>query len=342
MEKGTQPAIEPSVLRQGFNPDEHPVIRNRARLPTPPIRNAFNIVSRTVLQRDPGCCFIAHPRFGKTSAIRVMSKQLAQSFPKMPTVTVNAKSHPRFSEATFYGELLATCGHGAPTTGKIEARRLRFFNFLWALAHSRDSDRVLMFVDEAQNWHESELSVLRDLSNDLALEREINLIAVFFGQPELASLRTALLQSARIDLIGRFMIQQYNFSGLASLAELSETMGYYDDPEVSEFPEGSGISYSEFLLGKAFRGGWRLKNESGRLWKQFKNAAQPHGGLAQLGMHWVAASIRTFFVSQMEYDHPSLEGSDDEWESAVAASGFAYSLGVTYVPDDKLPVAPLQ
>ncbi|WP_420473781.1 AAA family ATPase [Noviherbaspirillum sp. ST9] len=341
MDKNAQSATEPSVLRNKTNPDEHPVIRNRARLPTPPIRNAFNIVSRTVLQRDPGCCFIAHPRFGKTSAIRVLSKQLAHSFPAMPIVTINAKSHQRFSEATFYGELLTTCGHGAPTAGKIEARRSRFFNFVWALAQSRDSDRVLIFIDEAQNWHESEFSVLRDLSNDLSLERDVILIAVFFGQPELASIRTALLQSARIDLIGRFMIQQHNFAGLATLAELVETMGYYDDPDVSEYPEGSGTSYSEFLLGAAFRSGWRLQNESGRLWKQFKDAAQPHGGLGQLGMHWVAASIRTFFVSQMEYDHPGLEGTDEDWENAVRASGFAQSLGVTYVFDDKLPVVAL-
>lgn len=310
----------------------HPVLRSKIRLPTPAIRMAFDVVANTALQRAPGCCFHAHPRFGKTSAIEVLTQQLAQSFPEMPMYSISAVWHPRFSELVYMGELLAGCTHTMAAAGKFEPRRMRLINFLWTQAKARGSDRIIMFIDEAQNWHEPQLTMLRDVANDLALHHDVQLIAVLFGAPELAALRTSLIQTGRIDLIGRFMIQQYEFKGITSLDDLVVTMGYYDNVEVSEYPEGSGKCYSEYLLGHAYASGWRLQHEAPRLWEQFRLAAQAGGGLGQIGMLWMADSIRQFFLDQIEFDHPGLTGSAKSWATAVARSGFKDSLGVTYIP----------
>lgn len=317
--------------------EQHPVFMNRVRLPTEPIKEVFEIVSRTAVQRDPGCCFVAHPRFGKTSAITVLVRQLGQTFPTMPVLTVNAQRHTRFSEVILLGELLGACSHLQATTGKVDVRRSRLFKFLWTLAKGNDSDRILMFVDEAQNWQEDELSVLRDISNDLELHHNIKLIAVFFGQPELVNVKAALLQSKRIDLVGRFMIEQYRFNGISAVVHLATTMGFYDNAEVSEFPEGSGKSYSEFLLPLAYRGGWRLEDEAPVFWRCIKDAAQAHGGLGQVGMQWIAASIRSFFSSNLDSDHAGFKGTAEDWEAALHASGFINSLGITNIAEQELP-----
>lgn len=68
----------------------HPVVRSQIRLPTPAIRMAFDVLANTALQRAPGCCFHAHPRFGKTSAIEVLMQQLSQTFPEMPMYSISA------------------------------------------------------------------------------------------------------------------------------------------------------------------------------------------------------------------------------------------------------------
>lgn len=308
----------------------HPVVRSQIRLPTPAIRMAFDVLANTALQRAPGCCFHSYPRFGKTSAIEVLMQQLAQTFPEMPIYSISAVWHPRFSELVYMGELLAGCTHVISAAGKFEARRTRLLNFLWSQAKARGSDRIFIFIDEAQNWHEPQLTMLRDIANDLALHHGVKLIAALFGAPELAALRTSLIQSGRIDLIGRFMIQLYDFRGISSLHELAVTMAYYDDAEVSEYPEGSGKCYSQFLLPQAYASGWRLEHEAARLWDQFRQAAQASGGLNQVGMLWVADSIRQFLLAQIEFDHPGLTGSPSNWATAVALSGFRDSLGVTY------------
>lgn len=309
----------------------HPVLRGRIRLPTPAIRTAFDVLANTALQRAPGCCFHAHPRFGKTSAIEVLIQQLGQSFPEMPMYSISAAWHPRFSELVYMGELLAGCTHVLSIAGNFEQRRVRLINFLWTQAKARGSDRVVVFIDEAQNWHEPQLTMLRDIANDLKLHHGVQLIAVLFGAPELAALRTSLIQSGRIDLIGRFMIQQYEFHGITCLEDLMTTMSFYDDADVSEYPAGSGKCYSEYLLGQAFRNGWRLQQEGPRLWEQFRLTAQASGGLGQIGMLWVADSIRQFFLDQLELDHPGLKGSATDWGNAVGRSGFKDSLGVTYL-----------
>ncbi len=308
----------------------HPVVRSQIRLPTPAIRMAFDVLANTALQRAPGCCFHAHPRFGKTSAIDVLKQQLSQTFPEMPIYSISAVWHPRFSELVYMGELLAGCTHVISAAGKFEARRTRLLNFFWTQAKARGSDRIFRFIDEAHNWHEPQLTMLRDIANDLALHHGVKLIAALFGAPELAALRTGLIQSGRIDLIGRFMIQLYDFRGIGSLEELTTTMGFYDDAEVSEYPESSGRCYSEYLLPQAYASGWRLIQEAPRLWDQFRQAAQASGGLNEAGMQWVANSIRQFFLDQIEFDHPGLTGSASGWSTAVLLSGFKDSLGVTY------------
>lgn len=309
----------------------HPVLRSKIRLPTPSIRSAYDVLANTAFQRAPGCCFYAHPRFGKTEGISVLADQLAQSFPAMPIFSVSAAWHPRFSELTFMGELLTACTHVMASVGKVEQRRARLRNFMWTQAQTRNSDLIMLFIDEAQNWHEPELTTLRDLSNELAMEHKVQLIAVLFGTPELTSLRTALVQSGRIDLIGRFMIHQYEFRGVLTPEDLATIMSFYDDPEVSEYPEGSGNSYSRLLMSQAYASGWRLQNEVETLWGQYKLAAQAGGGLNQVGMLWVAESIRCFFMASLEYDHPGFRGDADAWKKAVAQSGFKESLGVTYI-----------
>ncbi|MFZ6659045.1 AAA family ATPase [Undibacterium sp. TJN19] len=323
-----QNAVPPEAV-----PDDlasHPVLRSQIRLPTPAIRTAFDILANTALQRAPGCCFHAFPRFGKTSAIEVLIEQLAQSFPEMPMYSINAVWHPRFSETIYMGELLSGCSHVMIATGKFEVRRTRLINYLWTQAKARSTDRIVMFIDEAQNWHEAELTMLRDVTNELAKHHGVQLIAVLFGAPELTTLRSTLIQSGRIDLIGRFMIQQYEFHGITRLDELVTIMGYYDNADISEYPAGSRRCYSEYLLPLAYGSGWRLQQEGPRLWDQFRKSAQGSGGLDDVGMLWVTDSIRQFFLDQIEFDHPGLTGTSNDWASAVLRSGFKDSLGVTY------------
>lgn len=316
----------------------HPVVCNQAHLPTPSIRRAYAEVAEAVAERDPGVSFVAFSRFGKTFAISVLADQLAAAFPDVPVLCTNATEHSVFSELTFYSELLHGCTR-APV-GQAKARELRnkLVRYLWTLAESRGSDRVVLFVDEAQNWADPELTALRDISNDLALFADVVLLVNLFGAPLLANTRAALLQAGRTDLVGRFMVRQYEFQGVTSAPNFAETAKCYDDVEISEYPPGSGISFSEFFMPVAFRDGWRLEHEAELAWESFQRAARPHGGVKQIGMKWIALTIRRFLVAQSEWDRAGFRGDDKMWGMAIGRSGFVQTLGVTYSSEATLAV----
>ncbi|MGX4644212.1 ATP-binding protein [Massilia sp. SYSU DXS3249] len=319
----------------------HPVVGDRAYLPTPPIRRAYLEISEAVAERDSGISFVAFSRFGKTFAISVLADQLAAGFPAVPVLCVNAKGHARYTEATFYSELLEGCTRTPASGGNSKAGLLRskLIRFLWTLAESRGSDRIVLFVDEAQNWNESELTALRDISNDLALFARVLLLVHSFGAPSMVNLRSALLQAGRTDLVGRFMVRQYEFQGIGSVSDLIEILKCYDDATISEYPASSGVSYSAFFMPLAFRDNWRLEKDAGLIWECFQKAARAHGGFKQIGMKWVASSIRRFLMAQSEFDRAGFRSEEKMWERAIGRSGFVQTLGVTYSSEASIAAA---
>lgn len=316
----------------------HPVVLNQAHLPTPSIIRAYAEISEAVAERDPGISFVAFSRFGKTFAISVLADQLNAAFPDVPVLCTNATEHKVFSEPTFYSELLQGCTRAPVGQAKARDLRNKLVRYLWTLAESRNSDRIVLFVDEAQNWTEPELTALRDISNDLELFAGVVLLVNLFGAPPLANLRGALLQSGRTDLVGRFMVRQYEFQGITSVLDFAATAKCYDDVSISEFPAGTGVSFTEFFMPLAFRDGWRLEHEAALVWECFQSAARPHGGVKQVGMKWIAGAIKRFLVVQSEWDRAAFRGTDKMWEKAIGRTGFVQTLGVTYSPEITLAV----
>lgn len=316
----------------------HPVVCNRARLPTPSIQRAYAEIAESVAERDGGVSFVAFSRFGKTFAISVLADQLAEAFPDVPVLCTNATEHNLFSETTFYSELLQGCARAPVGQGKARELRNKLVRYMWTLAESRGSDRIVLFVDEAQNWTEPELTALRDISNDLALFANVVLLVNLFGAPSLANTRAALLQAGRTDLVGRFMVRQYEFQGITSVYDFAATAKCYDEVEISMYPPGSGVSFSEFFMPLAFRDGWRLEHETPLVWECFQQAARPHGGVKQIGMKWIAVSIRRFLMDQSEWDRAGFRGDAKMWEEAIVRSGFVQTLGVTYSSEATLAV----
>ncbi len=323
------------LLRSSAERDQtfevHPVVTDKAKIPTPAVRDAFEVITSAIVHRDPGVCFVANSRFGKTFAIDVLRETLPQSFPRIPMYSVVAKEHDRPTERSLYTDLLMDCQHGVTDSGTAMARRIRLLNLWLVTVQVSGGDRLILFVDEGQNWGEEDFTRIRDISNDLALNG-FRLITLLFAHPNLLAARTSLIASKRTDLIGRFMLRPRVFRGVTSLSDLIEIMKCYDDPKVSEFPLGSGISYSQFFRPNAYHEGWRLEKEAGPCWAAFSTEASKHKGHYQVGMQWITNAIRNFLYVYWQLEHGEPADSGNLWAEAVSASGFEFSLGVTQDP----------
>lgn len=69
---------------------------------------------------------------------------------------------------------------------------------------------------------------------------------------------------------GRFRVRQHEFCGIRDEGELAYALSRYD--EGTEYPSGSGVSFTEFFAGDAFhKRGFRLAHYATRLWRMAKD-----------------------------------------------------------------------
>ncbi|WP_157058466.1 ATP-binding protein [Azoarcus sp. CIB] len=320
----------PFLLRSGAREtafERHPIVLDRAKFPTLSIRNVYKIISQAVVHRESGVAFIADYRFGKTYAIDALIKQFHSNF-KVAVCSVVAKHHDRSSEVSFYTDLLSDCGHTGATIGRTAVeRRARLLRMWIADVQDTGSDCLLLFVDEAQSWHEEQWTFLRDLSNDLQRPPyEIRLITVSFAQPLFRAIRESLLGAERMDLVARFMLRVNQFKGIGSIEDATALFEMYDDPNVSEHPARSGISYSNFFRPKEYFEGWRLQNEAADCWSAFVAAAGKKGGQPEVGMLWMASAVRNYLYLHWNMEHGGKIPDQNIWTMAVAESDYISSI----------------
>lgn len=318
----------------------HPIFTQKFWIPTPPILTAFKIMARTIAVGAPCCAFSGFPRFGKTWAAEYCKKELSKTFPTLPIVLFIAHDAQRPNKQYFNADALEQIGIGDGKVKRdIDMRRL-VVNACWTLAQDKGSSRLALILDETQKLKTDELSWLIDVTNDLQ-RREVRTTSILFGQTDLEARRTVLRETHRGDILGRFMLRVNPFDGIKSAYELRQVMCYYDDAHLGEtdYPLGSGCSYTRFFVPVAYENGWRLNAHADACWEQF--CAYATTGLRSakkiqqlsVGMEYVTGAIREVLTTYgKENDHAALRIPKAEWREAVEMSGFPDTLGSTYDP----------
>ncbi len=338
-----QPSRQPSLFAD-FDPDDpqirqlyiadHPLMRlvGGYSLPTPPVEFAFGQIAAGIATGLPGMAWVAYPRFGKTSASLFIQTHLGETLEGTPIVVYVPKAHMNPDEGRFYKELLIASGFGIPPGRDVTERFSRLWKGWWAWVVSTKAKKVVLIIDEAQKLSVMEFSWLIDIANELA-QVHVSLCVVLFAQPELVGLRNTFLHAGRMDIVGRFMVQLHNFEGIRSASELASVMEALDNPDLSEYPTGSGCSCTRFFASKAYAAGWRLHHHAGALWAAFEQCAANAGdevlahGIS-VAMAWVRLAFVYVMQVVMDIDAPILELPADIWKEAAERSGFQQSLGV--------------
>lgn len=202
-------------------------------------------------------------------------------------------------------------------------------------AYEARANQLVLLIDELPRLSVDELTTLADVLNKLVREG-LRCTVISFGTEQMVNLRSALQVTKRTDLVGRFLAGLTSFDGIGSQAEAATIMGQFDNPEVADYPRGSGWSFSQFFCPGAFANGWRLSNEAANCWKAFQAAAfksDPSNISAlQVGADYFTAAVEYMLMLAMDFH--TLEPVFDSWEDAVSESGFIDSLDETYKVGD--------
>jgi hypothetical protein len=318
-------AINPSEgsgdRKPSIPPDSHPIISKRYVIVTPQIEALCAEAVNLVHNRTPGGLFWAAPRTGKSSGIDMVEVEFQTVFPGMPVMTLPAWDYTVPKEGAFMQDLLKAVGHALVKKGSPEEKRDRLVELMAQLAVDAGNGRIVLIIDEAQQLHEKHYKWLMGIHNLLA-KRAVHLITLLVGQHELVHQRSAFLRAAKENIVGRFMVQMFQFHGIQNAEEMAESLSAYD---IEEYPENSGWSYTRYFVPELFAEGWRAKNLADLLWGCFFEArklAPPKKAPKEIQMQYFCRTVEYVLVNLHKIGVQDDEALRKLATTAIAASGY--------------------
>ncbi|MDO3679739.1 ATP-binding protein [Paenibacillus ehimensis] len=269
----------------------HPIETGEYLIPTNPVLRMFQDVTRWINYRYPGGIIYGRPRLGKTRAIEFLLRTLPNHFgSSLPVFHIKSQHIKLANEGSFFEALLKDVGHKIPFSGKPSVKRDRLYKYLLERGSQSKQKRIVMFIDEAQVLHDLQYGWLMDVFNELDASR-IALTVVLVGQEQLRHQRTAYMQANEDQIIGRFMVHEHRFSGIKTAEDLRICLKNFD--ENSEFPVGSGWSFTRYFFPEAFAAGERLEHFTEDIFNLFVSLHQESkiSSKIEIPMQYVIASI---------------------------------------------------
>lgn len=295
----------------------HPIRGGDYTLPTPMMERTYGLVRELVWARRTGTVFYASPRMGKTRCAIAIRDLIRDEFTNVYVTLLSARRSSLPTTSHMPRLILEAESH-------ILSRRpdahLLFGNGLAdirAKAARIGAKHYVLLIDEMQLLSEVDLQELACFHNQLELQA-IRMTVISFAQPEILHRRTSLLANNARQIIARFLSNTLQFDGCASEDDFGKLLHSYD--LASEYPDGSGITYTQFFFPTAFLAGFRLGKYRSSMWEALHRAAGSTT-TQDIPMEHICLTIEELMLSLRGEDSPDFVLSNEEIDAAVTASG---------------------
>lgn len=254
---------------------QHAIYQGQYTIPTSATEAASAFVMQVVRSRVPGCMVVGRQRFGKTKAIKQIIADLKEEFgDSLVLVLVQVEfSEEKPTEAKHYTMSLISIEHALPHEGNVSDKKARFQEAVTQQVATSGQRKVVLIYDDAQFLWEHQYGYLMNDYNKFE-KKGIKPTYVLVGQDELSLQRKSFILANRQQLVGRFMVRDHNFHGLRDVWDVEVCCESFDDR--TEYPEGSGTSYTAFFFPAAYAAGWRLKAVAGRIFDAYERLKGLH------------------------------------------------------------------
>jgi len=191
---------------------------------------------------------------------------------------------------------------------------------------AREGSHFVLIIDEMHRLNDVDLEQLLAVHNALHMQK-ISMTTISFAQPEIANRVTGLMTRRQHQLLARFLAEPIQFEGCSCVNDLSKILDSYDIN--SEYPEGSGWSYTRFFVSDGYQAGFRLVNYVQELWDAMHKAlgAYPEAGVP---MEHVCLTIEYLLLALRVDDCYNVTISKRDIADAVAASNLAVFSGLMH------------
>ncbi len=252
-----EPLVPPHVSR------EHPVVTRDYSLFTPPIHAMVDCFAGWLDDQVDGATIYGPSRFGKSSAVdnwlpQLLSERHGGYIPMVIWSHIDAGSQN--SMGRFYAHLLEASRHPLARAVKspLDRQRMLIERWIW-MAHQGGGHFMVLVIDEAQSMSQREWIWLVELHSTLEKLR-IRLCVFSIASLQFFDEPTGMALSGGAHVAARFMLESRRFHGIRTIEELRYVLQGYD--ESTEWPVGSGISFTAGLAPQAWTEGFRMANQA--------------------------------------------------------------------------------
>ncbi|MNO23252.1 Archaeal ATPase [compost metagenome] len=305
----------------------HPIEVGHYLLPTKEVLRLMESMIRIVENRIPGMIVYGRPRIGKTSAVKFAIENLpSQIGAPLPILMANSNSYRVPSEEKFFQDLLGDFKFPFPARRKPPEMRRQIVNLMLEKAERSRMRRIILVMDEAHRLTEYHFNWLMDIYNELDREK-VSMSVISVGQEELLSRRTFFLEQKKSQIIGRFMTHEHHFYGITKPEEMQLVLKCFDSPEISEYPEKSGWSYTRFFFPEGYSSGERLENTASTIYRLFVDLRKEYG-LAnefEIPMEYFAYTIENALKINGTHGNQCVWLNEEHWRHAIKMSGYIES-----------------
>lgn len=304
-------------------PRDHPVVTRDYSLFTVAIHDMAERIGTWLDDQIDGATIFGPSRFGKSSAVdhwlqRLLSERHGGYVPLV--IWSHTDSGGSQAIGSFYARLLEASGHRLAQARRGPLERQAMLVERWIELAAQGGGRFLVLViDEAQGMSQREWLWLVELHSLLEKQRiRLCVFSIaslqFFDEP----FGMALAGSAHV--AARFMLAAEPFHGVRNVDELVYVMRGYD--EGSEWPPGSGRSFTAGLAPRPWTGGFRMAHQAGALMQAMLDLLPPHyAGPIDFPMKTVAQACRHVLLRIAGGADIEAVTSADAWRACVEGCG---------------------
>lgn len=238
---------------------DHPVVTREYSLFTPSINDMVNAIAAWLDDQVDGATIYGPSRFGKSNAVdHWLQNLLSERHGGYVPMVIWSHMDPggQSSVGRFYAHLLDASNHELAKAAKSPLDRQHMLIERWIWMARKGGGRFLVLViDEAQSMTQREWIWLVELHSTLE-KNHVRLCVFSIASLQFYDEPIGMALSGGAHVAARFMLESRQFHGVRSVEELRYVLSGYD--EDSEWPQGSGLSFTAGLAPDAWEDGFRM------------------------------------------------------------------------------------
>lgn len=312
-------------MKQTQTPQLHPMLALfRPLVATREIELLSDAINAALDVSYRGLSVYAYARFGKSEGVTYLVDHPQWLGSRMAALrTLIMPKTDKRTDGSFISTLLNCFNVRVSPRTTPNERFNQLTSYLVECCHLAKSRLIIIFIDEAQRMKPADYEHLVTIDNQMTMLRYY-VFYVFINQRDLTGYTNESVSRSEYPphVYGRFLTRKHEMSGVRCAEDAAYILDGYD--HATEWPAGSGSSYSEHFAPQAFSAGWRLSQHAAQLWEIASNLRTEHRLTDD--WTWPMKSFEgtvAYLLTTIAPRHAEFAGfSAEELREAISAAGY--------------------